>query len=561
MRLWLYLTLVVNSIILLAFIGYGGYTASEQTAWLTKNLENDTRNMARNISAGSADDLLLTHFDKIENSLLRQVMLGSVRELVVADNNARILMQVERGSNGQARSVYEHVSQPLDLSQSEVRTLATYTLLLPIERGERLGWVRVTTSLSALESLRRQIWANTLLASLLTIVLTGALLAFFLRKATAALGDATEFAGDLIRQRGVSMPTISRIVEIQQLTRALNSAAQALATQFLALQDSQEKQQSIAAMLRQSAKEMQSQQEELRQNNEELEEKNKLLEDHKVEVEQKNREIEAARLTLEEKAEQLALTSQYKSEFLSNMSHELRTPLNSVLILAQLLAENAEHNLSEKQIEYAKTIQGAGKDLLALINEILDLAKIESGTVMPDLDDVSLANVGEQLERAFRHVAEKHGLGFSVELAPGLPPSIYTDSQRLQQVMKNLLSNAFKFTNKGQVSVRIAAVESGWSVKHDGLNRAEAVIGFFVTDSGIGLAADKQKIIFEAFQQASTGTTRQYGGTGLGLSISREIAWLLGGELHLVESAPGQGSTFALYLPLRAPEFGQGRTS
>ncbi len=307
--------------------------------------------------------------------------------------------------------------------------------------------------------------------------------------------------------------------------------------------------------------ELHSQQEELRQSNEELEEKNKLLADQKVEVEYKNREIKASKLTLEEKAEQLAITSKYKSEFLSNMSHELRSPLNSLLILSQLLAENAEHNMSEQQIEYAKIIHGAGKDLLALINDILDLSKIESGTVTLELQDESFANVGQQVERAFRHVAQSRGLGFDVELAPGLPPSLYTDSQRLQQVMKNLLSNAFKFTEKGQVSVRIAPVESGWSVDHDRLKHAQTVIGFFVTDTGIGLPTTKQKIIFEAFQQADTGTARKYGGTGLGLSISREIAWLLGGELRLLESEPGKGSTFVLYLPLRAPEPGQGRTS
>ncbi len=312
----------------------------------------------------------------------------------------------------------------------------------------------------------------------------------------------------------------------------------------------------LNASLEAQVQQLHSQQEELRQSNEELEEKNQLLAEQKLQVEYKNREIEASKLKLEERAEQLALTSKYKSEFLSNMSHELRTPLNSLLILAQMLAENHEHNLSEQQIEYAKIIQGAGKDLLELINDILDLSKIESGTVTLDLQDVSFTNVHEQLERTFRHVAQSRGLGFSVELAPDLPESLYTDAQRLQQVLKNLLSNAFKFTQQGQVSVRIAAVESGWSVDHDGLNRAGAVIGFFVTDSGIGLAADKQKIIFEAFHQADTGTTRKYGGTGLGLSISRELAWLLGGELHLLESEPGQGSTFVLYLPLRAPESG-----
>ncbi len=307
---------------------------------------------------------------------------------------------------------------------------------------------------------------------------------------------------------------------------------------------------SLEERVQERTEELQSQQEELRQSNEELAEKNQLLADQKLQVEHKNRQIEAAQLTLQEKAEQLTLTSQYKSEFLSSMSHELRTPLNSLLILSQLLAENPERNLSERQVEYAQTIQGAGQDLLALISDILDLSKIESGNVTLELDDVSLANISEQLERSFRHVAESRGLGFGVELAPSLPPSLHTDAQRLQQVLKNLLSNAFKFTSKGQVSVRIAPVESGWSVDHAGLNRAQAVIGFYVTDSGIGLEADKQQIIFEAFQQADTGTAKKYGGTGLGLSISRELAWLLGGELHLVASEPGQGSTFALYLPL-----------
>ncbi len=310
----------------------------------------------------------------------------------------------------------------------------------------------------------------------------------------------------------------------------------------------------LNASLEERLQQLQNQQEELRQSNEELEEKNKLLAEQKVEVEYKNREIEAAKLKLEEKAEQLAITSQYKSEFLSSMSHELRTPLNSLLILSQLLAENPEHNMSEQQIEYLKIIHGSGKDLLTLISDILDLSKIESGSVTLELEDVSLASVGEQLERSFRHVAESRGLGFGVELTPSLPPSLYTDAQRLQQVLKNLLSNAFKFTSKGQVSVRIEPVQSGWSVDHAGLNRAGAVLGFYVTDSGIGLAADKQQIIFEAFQQADTGIARKYGGTGLGLSISRELAWLLGGELHLVGSELGQGSTFALYLPLRAPE-------
>ncbi len=302
------------------------------------------------------------------------------------------------------------------------------------------------------------------------------------------------------------------------------------------------------------AQELQSQQEELRQTNEELEEKARLLEEQKVEVERKNREVETAKLSLEEKAEQLSLTSKYKSQFLSNMSHELRTPLNSLLLLAQQLADNPEGNLGDKQVQYARTIHGSGKDLLTLINEILDLSKIESGTVSLDLGQVSFREVCDQIDRTFRHMADGRGLGFTVELDGELPDGIYTDEKRLLQVLKNLLSNAFKFTERGSISMRVAPAMSGWSIDHPVLSRAGEVIGFYITDTGIGIPTDKQKIIFEAFQQADAGTSRKYGGTGLGLSISREIARLLGGELRLVRSEPGAGSVFVLLVPDRAPE-------
>jgi HAMP domain-containing protein/signal transduction histidine kinase/CheY-like chemotaxis protein len=305
------------------------------------------------------------------------------------------------------------------------------------------------------------------------------------------------------------------------------------------------------------ASELGSQQEELRQTNEELEEKAHLLEEQKLEVENKNHEVETAKVALEEKAEQLALTSKYKSEFLSNMSHELRTPLNSLLILAQQLADNSQHNLDDKQVEYAKTIHDSGNDLLALINEILDLSKIESGTVTLDLTRVLFKNVRDQVDRTFRHVAESRNLKFTIELAPSLPMSIYTDEMRLHQALKNLLSNAFKFTEKGSVTMRIAPVDSGWTVDHPVLEHAQQVIGFYVSDTGIGVSLDKQKIIFEAFQQADPGTSRKFGGTGLGLSISREIAQLLGGELRLLVSEIGKGSTFVLYLPIRTPNLRQ----
>ncbi|MDF3031918.1 MAG: sensor histidine kinase [Moraxellaceae bacterium] len=301
------------------------------------------------------------------------------------------------------------------------------------------------------------------------------------------------------------------------------------------------------------AKELGSQKEELRQTNEELEQKARLLEEQKVEVERKKREVEAGKMALEEKASQLTLTSRYKSEFLSNMSHELRTPLNSLLILAQQLAENPEQNLSERQVEFARTIQGAGKELLSLINEILDLSKIESGTVTLDLADVTFTRLRDQIERNFRHVAESRHLQFGIELADNLPIALYTDEKRLQQVLKNLLSNAFKFTEQGSVAVRIETADAGWSVDHAGLNQAGTVIAFIISDTGIGIPADRQRIIFEAFQQAESSITRKYGGTGLGLSISREIARLLGGELRLASSEPGRGSTFVLFLPLRSP--------
>jgi HAMP domain-containing protein/CheY-like chemotaxis protein/signal transduction histidine kinase len=305
-------------------------------------------------------------------------------------------------------------------------------------------------------------------------------------------------------------------------------------------------------LLRQSqslAAELQSQQKELQQTNEQLEDKARLLADQNIEVERKNQEVEQARQALEEKATQLALTSKYKSEFLANMSHELRTPLNSLLILADQLGGNPQGNLTDRQVEFAHTILGAGRDLLALINDILDLSKIESGTVTIDLGDLAFGDLADYLDRSFRHVAEAKGLEFRIALDPRLTHSVRTDAKRLQQVMKNLLANAFKFTDSGTVSLSVAPVDGGWSPDHALLRRASSVVAFAVKDTGIGIEPDKQHIIFEAFQQADGGTSRRYGGTGLGLAISREISRLLGGELRL-ESAPRRGSTFTLYVPL-----------
>jgi signal transduction histidine kinase/DNA-binding response OmpR family regulator/HAMP domain-containing protein len=296
-------------------------------------------------------------------------------------------------------------------------------------------------------------------------------------------------------------------------------------------------------------KQSQSLAEELQQTNQELEEKARQLAHQNQEVERKNTEVEQARQALEEKAKQLALTSKYKSEFLANMSHELRTPLNSLLLLSDQLTRNAEGNLNIRQVEAAKTIHASGNDLLALINDILDLSKIESGTVQVDISELRLLDLQRYVERTFRHIAESSKVGFNIQLDAALPKAMHTDIKRMQQIIKNLLSNAFKFTHEGAVSLAVAPATSGWSPENEELERAGHVIAFSVTDTGIGISPDKQQIIFEAFQQADGSTSRKYGGTGLGLAISRELSKLLGGEIRLI-SSPGVGSTFTLYLPL-----------
>ena len=372
------------------------------------------------------------------------------------------------------------------------------------------------------------------------------------------LDQLTESVGVVLNMITANMRTEELLQQSQNLTQELQSQSQELQAQQEELRRTNVELEAQAKTLKASEEALRDQQEELQQVNEELEEKAALLAEQNRKVEQKNREVEAARAELEEKAQQLALSSKYKSEFLANMSHELRTPLNSLLILAKLLADNKDGNLSPKQVEYAQTILASGTDLLNLINDVLDLSKVEAGKMDINPGDVLLADISNYAERSFGPQAEQKGVELRIDIDPELPPAVYTDGQRLQQVLKNLLSNAFKFTHEGSITLGMRKADKGRRYANQMLNDADVVVAFSVADTGIGIAADKQRLIFEAFQQADGTTSRKYGGTGLGLSISREIARLLGGEIR-VESAEGRGSTFTLFLPLRWPGDPDGR--
>ncbi len=365
-----------------------------------------------------------------------------------------------------------------------------------------------------------------------------------------------EFINQVMPSIGIAVNTVESRSKLQKLLQKTQIQAQelqiqkdTLQKQTEELQHQKEELQNQSEELQSQTEELQTQQEELRQTNEELELRTRELERQREEIRRKNQALEKSQQAIQVKADELQLASKYKSEFLANMSHELRTPLNSLLILAQLLNDNKTGNLTDKQIEYAKTIHSAGSDLLKLINEILDLSKVEAGKMEVNIEEVSLTDWVENLQHKFIHVAEEKGLAFRITTANDLLPTISTDLQRFQQVINNLLSNAFKFTSKGEIKLDIQypAATSDFDFASIGLNQPQT-IAFKVTDTGIGIPNDKQKVIFEAFQQVDGTTSRRFGGTGLGLSISRQLARLLGGDIQL-HSIEGKGSSFTLYLP------------
>ena len=362
----------------------------------------------------------------------------------------------------------------------------------------------------------------------------------------AEMLETTKKQAKEMEEQQEKLKVVNESLEIQ--ATELKESQETLQQQQEELRASNEELEEQAQALKASEESLQAQQEELRVTNEELAEQTKLLEQQKSNMEEQNAALEEAKIVLQEKTEALEVSSKYKSEFLSTMSHELRTPLNSILILSNNLAENKKENLDEKQVEHCQVIHSAGSDLLALINDILDLSKVEEGKLQLVLEDLPSDIIRRNIQLNFEHVANERNLDFGITIEEGLPEAFRTDRQRLEQILKNLLSNAFKFTDNGGVYLEISRPPEDMSLEGLDLEREKA-ISFIVRDTGVGIPEDKQQLIFEAFQQADGTTSRKYGGTGLGLTISRELAKLLKGDLRLHKAAEGEGSQFALIIP------------
>ncbi|MGK5501113.1 HAMP domain-containing protein, partial [Streptomyces sp. URMC 125] len=513
--------------------------ASGEVADLKDNINFMVQSLRETTRANQEQDWLKTNLARISSlmqgrrdlAVVAELVMDELTPLVGAQYGAFYLAEEDAGGETELRLIgsYGHPAVAEDaeaprfrLGQSLVGQAARSRRTITVD-DLPAGYVTVSSGLGATDP--------TSLIVLPILAEDQVLGVIELASVTPFTAVHRDFLGQLMETVGVNVNTIVANARTDEL-----------------LEESQR----LAAELQSRSEELQVQQEELQRSNAELEEKAALLVSQNRDIETKNLEIEQARQELEERAQQLALASKYKSEFLANMSHELRTPLNSLLILAQLLAQNPTRNLTPKQVEYAGIIHSAGSDLLQLINDILDLSKVEAGKMDINPERVPLRRLLDYVEATFRPLTTQKSLDFTITTAPGVPVDLFTDDSRLRQVLRNLLSNAVKFTESGSVRLRIEPVapdELPPTVRLHG-----SAVAFRVEDTGIGIPEQQLETIFGAFQQADGTTSRKYGGTGLGLSISREIAYLLGGAVT-AESVPGQGSTFTLYLPVARPDF------
>jgi signal transduction histidine kinase/CheY-like chemotaxis protein/HAMP domain-containing protein len=491
--------------------------AEGEVAELKDNINQMIENLRETTKVNAEQDWLKTNLARISGMLQGQRDIEQVTQLIMSE-----VTPVVSAQHG-ALFLVDHGDR---LDDAQLRLVASYGYLPDEGRADRFGLGQGLVGQAAVEG--KPIRLTEVPPDYISVA--------------SGLGEATP--ADIVVMPVMFEEQVLGVIELGAL-RPFSEVNQAFLDQLTdtigvvinTIQANMRTEQ-LLAQSQALTQELQKQSLELRQTNDELQDKTLVLQQQNRDIEIKNAEIELARAGLEEKAAQLALSSKYKSEFLANMSHELRTPLNSLLILSRMLAENGEGNLQPQQIEFAETIHAAGNDLLALINDILDLSKVEAGKMELNLGPLALIDLCEDVERAFRPIAEQNSLEFRIERDHALPAAVVTDEQRLQQVLRNLLSNAFKFTHAGSVTLHIAPEPGG-------------MVAFSVIDTGVGITDDKLSLIFEAFQQADGTTSRKYGGTGLGLSISREIARLLGGELR-VHSTAGEGSSFTLVLPVGA---------
>jgi signal transduction histidine kinase/DNA-binding response OmpR family regulator/HAMP domain-containing protein len=506
--------------------------ASGEVAGLKDTLNEMIRNLRETTRQNVEQDWLKTNRERFTRMLQGQDNLGTVSNMILSE--LATLVSVQHG-------VFYSMTSPTDGSEAVLQFQAGYgfeerrQLATSFRLGEGLvgqcgkekkrilltevpaDYVRISSGLGASAPLNIVAIPVLFEGTLCAVIELASFSAFSVTQQT--------FLDSITESIGIVLSTI----QASALTETLLQQAQSL------------------------AEELRAQQGELRESNEGLERQATLLAERNREAANRNQEIEQSRGLLEEKAAQLAISSKYKSEFIANMSHELRTPLNSLLILAEQLKDNPDNNMTDLQVQYASVISASGKELMVLLNSILDLAKVESGTMEAELTELSLPELRRTLLNEFELVAQGKGVAYSVDIAPGTPETIVTDPQRLRQILKNLLANAFKFTEHGSVHIHVGQVglsSNQWSDRSGAGGNTSPVIAFAVSDTGIGIDNEQQQRIFEAFAQGDGTTARLYGGTGLGLSISRELAGLLGGGISLT-STPGQGSIFTLRLPTR----------